>query len=263
MKYHVYCFTLLLICMSISRGYGTTYAVVAAVADYKYFPPSKGDLRYTVSDAQKFYTFLRSNAGGNIPSNQIRYMVNNKAAKADIVAAMKYIFQFAKPEDKVIFYFSGHGAPGEFIPYDFYDGVSSSILTHSEVKEIFKQCRARTKICIADACFSGSITQKRIPKVIAPESRDTKGSDVVLLMSSRPDETSLESPEIKQGIFSFFLIKGLMGYSDANKDRKVTIKELFDYMHHNVSTMARQRYEAPQHPMAYGHFSKDLVITQY
>ncbi|CAG5002124.1 hypothetical protein DYBT9275_02814 [Dyadobacter sp. CECT 9275] len=263
MKYHFCYLTLVLMCLCISRGFGTTYAIVAAVADYKYYPPTDGDLRYTVSDAQKFYTFLRSNAGGNIPSNQIRYMVNRKAGKAEIVAAMKYIFQFAKPEDKVIFYFSGHGDPGAFIPYD-YDGSEGSLLLHREVKEIFKRCRARTKICMADACFSGSITQKRALKVPPPvTAKDVKGSDVLILMSSRPDETSLESSEIEQGLFSYFLLRGLRGYSDTNKDRKVTIQELFEYLHYNVSKTARQRYGSPQHPMAYGHFAKDLIITQY
>ncbi|KQS33823.1 hypothetical protein ASG33_07185 [Dyadobacter sp. Leaf189] len=241
---------------------GTTYAVVVAIADYKNFRPREGDLTYTVSDATRFYNYLRSNAGGNIPTNQMRYITNDKASKAEIISAVQYIFKFAKSGDKVIFYFSGHGDKGAFLPYDTRpDG--HQMLQHSEIKELFKACRAGTKICIADACYSGSITRKDIQHRVADKASNQADSNVVLLMSSRPDETSLESAELKQGLFSYYLIRGLQGHADTDRNRKITIKELFGYVHKNVSAVADKRFRSSQHPMAHGRFSKEMIITAY
>ena len=50
-------------------------------------------------------------------------------------------------------YFSGHGSPGRFIPHDH----SQNFISHKEIKDLFLLSKARYKICIADACFSGSI----------------------------------------------------------------------------------------------------------
>lgn len=252
----------LLVCFFCETASATTYAVVVAIADYQNYPPKNGDLKYTVSDARKFYAYLRSDAGGRIPSNQIRYLVNNAASKKQIISALNYMFSFARREDKVIFYFSGHGDVGAFIPYDF-DQSQPSMLFHDEVKRIFKNCRAQTKICIADACYSGSITKKQISKFKAAPGLKSGASDVVILMSSRNNETSIESGSLGQGLFSFFLLKGLNGQADSNRDRNISVKELFVFVHHNVSTMASRRFRASQHPIAYGHFSKELIISNY
>ncbi|GAB3976134.1 hypothetical protein GCM10028806_35010 [Spirosoma terrae] len=245
-----------------NKSFATTYAVVVAIADYLHFPPSQGDLKYTVSDAQNFYNYLRSDLGGKVPQNQMRYLVNNHASKSNITAALRYLFKFAKPEDKVIFYFSGHGDHGAFIPYDF-DKSEASTLFHREVKEIFKNCRAKTKICIADACYSGSITQKDIPRNIKSKLESKPAIDVVILMSSRPNETSIESAKLHQGLFSHFLLEGMKGKADKDNNRQISIEELFQFVHSNVTSVSTYHYRSPQHPIAYGHFSRNLVITTY
>ena len=62
----------------------TTYAIVIGVADYKYIT----DLTFTVPDAKKVYTFLKSSAGGAVPSNHIRFLANENATKANIMKEM-------------------------------------------------------------------------------------------------------------------------------------------------------------------------------
>lgn len=239
-----------------------TYAVVVAISDYKNGTKRSGDLRYTVTDAKKFYDYLRSPKGGSVPSNRIRYLINDKATLSQIISSIDYIFSFAKKEDKVIFYFSGHGSKGYFLPYDFSNTIET-ILTHDKVKELFRKCQANTKLCIADACFSGTITINNKPKKIRSLTDKTEKGNIILIMSARPNEYSYESPQIMQGYFSYYLIKGLNGDADSNKDKKVDIKELFLFLNRNVSKDVFQYTKKTQHPIVYGSFDQNLTVSTY
>jgi len=42
------------------------------------------------------------------------------------------------------------------------------------------------------------------------------------------------SPEIKHGIFIFYLMKGLESGADASKDGKITVSEMQDYLSDKV-----------------------------
>jgi uncharacterized caspase-like protein len=243
----------------------TTYAVVAAVADYKV--GSQNDLHETVHDAEKFYSFLTSSKGMGIPTNQIRYLTNADATRENILAQMKYIFSFAQPKDRVIFFFSGHGAVGEFIPYDVDPTNENTImetgLSHNDVKEMFRQCKAQNKICMADACHSASIDQTRKFQTASSkdDTMDDNSLEVLVLMSSRANETSLETRELGQGLFSYYLIRGLQGEADANQNRAVTAREIFDYLSTNVPVYARKK-GGSQHPVAYGRFDDEMPVTK-
>jgi uncharacterized caspase-like protein len=207
----------------------TTYAIIIGVADYQ----SINDLTYTTTDAQKVYAFLTSQAGGAVPSNHIRFLTNSKATKANILKEMKYIFGFAKPQDRVVFYFSGHGDTGLFCPHDF-QGNKANALMHDDIKDIFKGCKARTKLCIADACRSGSIKGGDTRAAKPQQGLEDKSAGVAVIMASKASQAALENNYLKQGFFTYYLIQGLSGKSDNNRDKIITIKELFTYVSKNV-----------------------------
>ncbi|GHB73567.1 caspase family protein [Persicitalea jodogahamensis] len=232
----------------------TTYAVIVGIADYKFSDYRSGDLRYADHDARRFGAFLQSTAGGSVPAQNIVLLNNRNATKTAIVQAMR-LFRKATPQDRVIFYFSGHGMKGGFLPYDVSTKHTSTILTHREVKASFKESAAATKLCIADACLSGSMTTREAWN--APASREPSDSNVVLMLSSRSTQSSVESGTRRGGVFTYFLLSGLNGKADNNRNHVVTIKELYDYL------APRIRRETPNHqsPLFYGKFSDDLTMS--
>ncbi len=242
----------------------TTYAVVAAVADYKV--GSQNDLQQTVHDAEKFYTFLTAPTGMAIPTNQVRFLTDANATREQILKQMNYLFSFAQPQDRVIFYFSGHGAVGEFIPYDVDPSTEASImetgLSHDEVKELFRDCQAGTKLCLADACHSASIDETKQVRTVANKAEPLHDNslEILVLMSSRANETSMETAELGQGLFSYYLLKGLGGEADANQNRTVTAREIYTYLSTNVASYAA-RHGGSQHPVAYGRFDDDMPLV--
>ncbi|HND88992.1 MAG TPA: caspase family protein, partial [Saprospiraceae bacterium] len=127
------------------------WAVVVGVSRYTAMP----SLKFTDDDAYRFYTFLRSVEGGQVPENQISILVDEDATRENILKKMREQFLKADQNDVVLLYFSGHGLDGCFLPMDF-DGYNNK-LRHEEIKKIFQQSKAKHKLCIADACHSGSL----------------------------------------------------------------------------------------------------------
>ena len=232
------------------------WAVIIGVASYNHMPV----LRYTDDDAYRIYAFLKSPEGGAISDEQIRILIDEEATEYKIKRTMRELFSKAGENDLVILYFSGHGINGAFLPSDF-DGYSNK-LEHREINDILRKSDAKYKLCIADACHSGSIFSARsgdVPNVLSDyySSLAKARSGTALIMSSKSNETSLESSGLRQGVFSHFLIRGLKGEADYNRDNIVAIKELFNYVDENVRSYTRNR----QSPMIQGDYDRNMPVS--
>jgi hypothetical protein len=239
-----------------SAGQAKVWAVVVGVAAYEHMPA----LRYTDDDAYRFYAFLKGLEGGALPDEQVRVLIDEEATRDNMLGAIGEIFDMAGPNDLVIFYFSGHGLNGSFLPIDF-DGFNNKI-AHDEIAALFNKCRAKYKLCVADACHSGSILAMRsgsqetvISQYYQQLAKAVSGT--ALIMSSKADETSLESSGLRQGVFSHFLIRGLKGEADADKDKVVTIEELYNYINFNVREYTGKR----QSPVIKGTYDPVMPVS--
>jgi uncharacterized caspase-like protein len=249
-----------------AQSYRNTYAVIVAVADYENFNILSGDLNFTINDAKKFSAFLMSKQGGSVSAKNIYLLTEEKAKKANIIHYTNKLFSRAKPGDRVIFYFSGHGAPGCFLPYDVSNS-GAHMLYFSEVKKLFKSANCQTKLLFADACHSGSLKKKSnkdLEKSLGKENSAQKGksTNIAVMLSSRANETSIEKGNLKQGLFSYNLIQALEGSADANSDGLLTIEEVFHYVHKKTVSIAKEQANHNQHPILFGDFDLDLVIAK-
>ena len=224
--------------------FAKTYAVIVGVEKYDGTVPN---LNASVDDAVRMYHFLLK--GGD--NKNIILLTDKNATKQNILTAMQ-IFKNAGPEDTIIFYFSGHGGPYLFCPQNFSSGTYA--LWHTEVKSAFKQSNAKVKLCIADACYSGSIK-------ISQHSTGSSGTgeSIIIFMSSTQSQTSKESYEYLTGYFTSFLIKGLEGLADQNNDHKVSAIELYFYVKNGVSKASN----GTQTPVMFGKFNKYITLSQY
>ena len=232
------------------------WAVVIGVSSYNHMPV----LRYTDDDAYRMYAFLKSPEGGALKDEHIRILIDEDATKEKIIKAMQETFSKAGPNDLVMLYFSGHGLKGSFLPIDF-DGFNNKLL-HEEINTIFDQSPAKYKVCIADACHSGSLlamkggtAQQALMDYYKTLAQAKPGT--ALIMSSKSEETSLESSGLRQGVFSHFLIRGLKGEADLDANNVVTIQELYNFIDENVRSYTGMR----QSPVIKGDYDKEMTIS--
>lgn len=231
------------------------WAVIVGVSSYNHMPV----LRYPDNDAYQIYAFLKSPEGGALPDEQVRVLVDEDATKANIKDAMQDLFGKAGPNDLVFLYFSGHGLKGAFLPIDF-DGFNNKLF-HDEINDILARSSAKFKLCIADACHSGSLLAMRsgqLPNVLTTyyETLAKSKGGTALIMSSKSEETSLESSGLRQGVFSHFLIRGLKGEADSDRNRVVTLQELFKFVDENVRTYTANR----QSPVIQGSYDPNMTV---
>lgn len=219
-----------------------TYVVCVGVG--KYANPNVRNLTKTEADAKAMAAFFKRGTP-NVITLTGRY-----ATKARILSSLRSQFGKAKCDDKIIFYFSGHGYPGGFCPYEMAD--LSQGLTYAEVLKIMNQSPAASKFIFADACNSGTIRQ-------ADNFTPPRAGATIFFLSSRSNESSLESPLLANGYFTKHLLRGLSGAADSNGDRAITASELFRYVSAGVQEQSRGR----QHPVMWGTFPDDLVIVSY
>ncbi len=232
-----------------------TWALVVGVASYEHMPV----LRYADDDAWLFYSNLISNSGLDIDEEQAKILIDESATRKNILAELNNIKEQAGPNDLVLFYFSGHGHEGSFLPID-YDGFNNQLF-HSEVNSILAKTKAEQKICIADACHSGSLfaakgaNENSFKQLYADFYKENAGT--ALILSSKSKETSLESKGLRQGVFTYFLVKGIKGEADINADKKLVLQELFNYIYKEV----RDYTGKLQTPILEGEFDPNIVLN--
>lgn len=265
MKKRIVILLLALMGMGVSAwAYNNTYALVIGVADYKNFSEYSGDLSYTVSDAMRFAAFLKSPKGGSVPSINICLLVDSQASRANIIAKGKALFAKAKKDDRVIFFFSGHGDRGCFLPWDATE-YGDNMLDFNQVKAIFRSAKCDTKLLFADACFAGSMrgdnARGAFRRNLNRGRRASENMNIAVMMSCKSDETSLEAPDLHQGLFTYYLMKGLAGEANSDGNRYVTIQELYYYVYHKVKDDASRR-DHSQTPDLFGKFDLSLIVAK-
>ncbi len=199
-----------------------------------------GQLRVSTNDAKTIKKVFKKNG-----HSSVSIITDSAATRAAVLRGMKYCFARAKSNDVAIFFFSGHGTEYGLLCYD-------GVLKNSEILNELKQCKAGTKMIIADACYSGKLRNDSAWREVY------NGENVILFLSSRTDETSIETV-FNNSLFTIYLERGLRGGADVNKDRTITARELYDFVHAGVSNDSRDT----QHPVMWGKFDGNMPIIKW
>lgn len=227
------------------------FSVIVGISDYEGL---LADLRYADNDAKIFYNNLMKAFPAETGNGIVKLLLNENASCENIQSALKSVLSQANENDYVIFYFSGHGSPGNFCPSNY----TQQKLSHDFVKSCFKQSKAKYKLCIADACYSGSIGNSSNQYASEETYIRLKDTKLGVIMSSKSNQTSGETTDLQQGIFSYFFIKGMRGAADLNKDSYVTVGELFLYTKQAVT----QRSNGKQVPVVFGNNLYKIPISR-
>lgn len=218
------------------------YLVSVGVSDY---PGTENDLHLPHNDAATMQWLYKQNKHA-----ETALLMNDKATVANVKTAMQKMFSKATANDIVVLFFSGHGVKDGFVCYDGF-------LRYSDVKSAMSSCQSKNKMIFADACFSGAI--RNSGSGTTSDYSDMKNSNLMLFLSCRTNETSIERRGMTNGFFTYALQHGLRGGADKNKDRAITAKELFNY----VSKKVKDKSNDKQHPVMWGKFPDNMTVMKW
>ena len=230
-------FIIFLFLASIMSLQAKVYVVSVGIADY---PGTENDLRVSDDDAKTIAKVFNATKDA-----AVTVLVDSIATQAALLSSMHTLFEDAQNADAVILYFSGHGTPGALVCHD-------GLLTYQHIFKMLKGCKANRKIIIADACYAGKM------RTTSQQNANYNSQNVMLFLSSRTNETSRET-QYKNSLFTIFLERGLRGGADKDRNRQITAREIFDFVHDGVTKASGEK----QHPVMWGCFDNNMTIIKW
>lgn len=230
-------------------------AVIIGIADYKSLPRAD----YANDDARVFYDYANRALG--VKTENIKLLVDSDADEVGIYRAFKtWLPSRVRSTTDVYVYYSGHGLPtadgqGRYVlpqraDKDFIDKTA---ITQAEINAAIRAAKPKSVTMFLDACYSGQArTGESLLASARPVSLKTDTAvfpdGFAVITASRGDQISSSSPELNHGIFSYYLMRGLEGEADANRDGLITLGEMQSYLAENVARQAgmMNRRQEPQ-----------------
>lgn len=223
------------------------YIVSAGVSDYSNYPGGGcTNLKNTANDANDMAALYSSNSAA-----EYKLLTNGNATKRNVLSAIRQLHGKAAENDIVIFFFSGHGSQGGIC-------LSDGHITFQQIRDAMASSRCKNKSIFLDSCHSGGLRANGSSDNRAAQ-QAARESNIMLFLSSRDNEISLDDVNGSNGMFTKYLIKGLQGKSDANGDRTITALELFNYVNPKVAAESTS-LDSPQHPVMWGNFSNNMPV---
>ena len=138
-----------------------------------------------------------------------------------------------------------------------------------DIHTIFARIESERVVVFLDTCYSGAAGGRTFA------SKKTRAGDVeelfmerltrargrAIITASRPSEVSIELPELGHGIFTYYLVQGLKGAADLNRDGIVSLQELYEYVEQQVTQKSRA-VGGNQHPVMKGGLEGVLPLVK-
>ena len=215
------------------------WALIIGIEKYRKASP----VLFAEKDARTIKDYLIRYHG--VPEENIITLLNETATKVEIeVMVRDRLKGLLREKDTIYVYFSGHGIPADETPYLLpYDGDPESPgITSYPVDALYRdldQLPAKDIYVFMDTCFSGRSGREEKeelimagvrPGVLRVKDPILLSKKIVALTAAKSNQLSNYYKDKEQGLFTYYLLKGLIGEADINGDKKIQIGELFEYI---------------------------------
>jgi len=217
--------------------YDKSYAVCIGIDEYQYWPK----LNCAVADALGMKAKLLAQG-----FDDVKVIKNEEATKKKIEETLSWLSNVTTSNDRVVIYFSGHGHTvegrtktiGYIIPVDCpKSDYYANAISMTKLKEISESIKAKHVLYIMDSCYSG------VGLVTRGDDEDflidmTKDPCVYMITAGKAGELAIETEG--HGIFTRYVLRGMDGEADYDKNGVVSSTELGLYCSKWVSHDAKE-----------------------
>ena len=251
-----------------SKSSNNKVALIIGIENYLESP----NATYANLDAKYFFDYARKGFG--VKKQNINLLVDEQATfvKTNKVLTKWLRSKIKSGETELIIFFAGHGLASNdgkelyLLPQDSDpDLLARTALSRTELFKEIIALNPKGVTMFLDTCYSGVsrdektlLASARPVRIIADE--QVTPNNFTIFSASQLDQISSGFKEAKHGIFSYYLMKGLEGKADANKDKDITNGELLAYMDENVAQKASE-LGRQQNPSLAG--DPDKILMSY
>lgn len=245
-----------------------SWALIVGIDDYK--SPAISSLRFAVADAKSIGAVLAGRF--HFEPGAMRLMTSdaNGATQLptshNILDALDKLADTVGPNDTFFFYFSGHGfqlPQGNFLASIDADPTGVDSLINSAVplnalRQRFRRIAARQVIMVLDCCrndptagrsMAANVLRPAFAKDLAVVSSSSNGGSAgaAVLFACSTGERAWEWPEMKHGVFTYYLLDGLQG-KGLGPDGAAPVSGVAEYVHNRVLEWTKDQKLKPQTP---------------
>lgn len=130
-----------------------------------------------------------------------------------------------------------------------------TVIKRSELIASLQAISPRSVTMFINACYSGQIrtgeTLLASARLIAIQSKATSFlANFNVISASAPDQLASSSPDLKHGVFSCFLMRGMEGEANKGKDSNITMADMQSYLKEFLGkkAMPLNRTQVPRLP---------------
>ena len=230
-------------------------AIIIGIADYKNLPRAD----FANDDARAFYDYAIRGLG--VRAENIKLLVDADAGQEEIYKAFKtWLPARVRATTDVYVYYSGHGITTNdgqslyLLPQRTdRDLIEETAIAQNKINAAIQAAKPKSVTIFLDSCYSGAgrtgQTLLASARPIAIKSTaQAFPADFTVISASTAEQISSSSNELKHGIFSYYLMRGMEGDADTNKDGKITAGEMHSYLMDKVTRQASlaNRVQSPQ-----------------
>ncbi|GAB7007053.1 hypothetical protein JCM18899A_45260 [Nocardioides sp. AN3] len=228
---------------------GVRSALIVAIDEYD--DPTLTQLRAPDHDAVALAAVLEDREIGHF---EVATLANDSAK--DVRVAISSFFRDRRPADLLLLHFSCHGLKDEggelyFAARDTrVDLLDATGVASSFVRQAMERSRAGQIVLFLDCCYAGAFTRgvstRADKSVDIPDRLGGRGR--VVIAASSALQYSFEGDAVRAeagagpSVFTNAVVEGLRtGAADLNNDGHVSLDELYDYVHDQVTHANRNQ----------------------
>jgi len=234
-------------------------AVVVGLGRYR----EKGipAVKFAARDAEVMARYLQ-NVGG-VAADDLKLITDDGATKSDLEAYFEdWLPRRVGPDSTVFIYYAGHGAPdptgkeGFIVPFEGHPDFPTKLYPLNRLYAALAKLPAKAVVVMLDSCFSGAkgrgLSQEGARPLVSVQEPSGLDPRISVLAGASGAQITSDLDKVEHGLFTYFLLKGMRGDADADRDGTITLGELYPFVRGKVSERASRELNRDQTPVLIG-----------
>jgi hypothetical protein len=233
-----------------------TKSIVIAIGVGTFRDARVPPVKYAVRDAEVMSGYLR--AIGGIPAERTRLLLDQYALKEDLAETFEEWLPKRVDADTVVYiYFAGRalvdGTSGavSLVPFDGTMASVKRLYPVRRMQEVLSKLQIHRTIMMFEVSLDPTpgANLASTPQADWEDGLDEGKDEVMWMVGNKALQEAHAYEQGKHGLFTYYLLRGLQGLADIDRDGTVVAGELCTYARGEVGRVARQQFGNAQHPL--------------
>ncbi len=231
-------------------------AVVIAIGIERFRSEHVPAVKHASRDAEVMASYLRAISG--VPDDRVRVLLDNFALKADLAEIFEEWLPKRVDATTVVYvFFAGRalveGKSGSvfLVPFDGTTSSMNRLYPIQRMQETLSLLPIQRAIMMFEVSLDPSpgADPAAIPPADWEEGVDDEKDQVMWMVGNRGLQDAHAYEQGGHGLFTYYLLRGLQGLADSDRDGTVVAGELCTYARSEVIQTARKQFGNAQQPI--------------